>query len=566
MKISIAKKLSMFVSLILIFMVIVGFLGINGMQQINKENKNLGEKWIPAIQEIAVINFYVQRINALEAHYLLAQKNTEKESFKNEISSVVNALNDQLNLYEKNIATKHQLEAYNEMKNALTSYIANHNDFMKAASQNNRDQAMIFLEKSKEIYADLDGKLYNVVLENNENADKSIHKSLTIFTQGRTISLIVMGIAILFSAAIIFYLFKLIAQPLKQLSQIAKEVADGNLVHNISAKSKDEIGELSNSLQIMCNNLRSLIININKESEEIVSFANHFTNTTEEATDGQKQVVLTMNELAKGAEEQANSTTSLSDAIRNFTSSITESSENSKVLSTEAKGIRNLTERGYHQMHETTEQMDTIYSIVQKSVEKVESLNRSYAEVSNLVFTIQSISEQTNLLALNAAIEAARAGEHGRGFSVVASEVRKLSEQVAKSVVEINGITQLIQSESLEVTQLLENSYSKVADGSEKIKETSNTFQHINQSIANIEEKIIESADELSLIAQSANQINTSIENIAAISEESSAGIEETAAISEQSSTAMGQINTDSRNLVSLAQRLMSTIAKFKLS
>ncbi|MFO1443144.1 methyl-accepting chemotaxis protein [Bacillus sp. Bva_UNVM-123] len=565
MRISISKKLSFFVTLLLIFMIVVGFLGINGMQKINKENKQLGDKWIPAIQEIAGINFYIQRINSLQAHYLLAQNSKDKDSFKTEITNIESGLNEQLKLYENNISNEKQKAVFIEMKNALSSYLDMHTDFMKAASLNDQEQALVLLEKSRELYKNLDGKLYNVVLENNKNADDSIEQSLFIFSQGRTISLVVMAFSVLISALCVFYLFRLIAQPLKKLSNVAKEVAEGNLVQTITVKSNDEIGELASSLQTMCNNLRSLITNINKESEEIVSFANHFTITAEESSDGQKQVAITMNELAKGAEEQAHSTTSLSEMIRDFTHAITISNKNGEVLSDEAKGIRKLTESGFNQMMETTVQMDTIYSVVQKSVERVESLNESYQEVSKLVLSIQSISEQTNLLALNAAIEAARAGEHGKGFSVVASEVRKLSEQVAQSVLEINEITQEIQSSSLEVTKLLENSYNKVENGNEKIKETSNTFQHINQSIANIQEKINESAGELSLISQSAAQINTSIESIAAISEESSAGIEETAAITEQSSTAMGRINNDSRNLVALAERLMTTISKFRL-
>src|SRR5690625_1105000 len=172
-------------------------------------------------------------------------------------------------------------------------------------------------------------------------------------------------------------------------------------------------------------------------------------------------------------------------------------------------------------MNMSTKQMATIDEIVHDAVEKVEGLDAHSQEISELVSVIQDIAEQTNLLALNAAIEAARAGEHGQGFAVVAGEVRKLAEESASSVTNITNIANRIQNEASVVADSLRNGYKEVEQGTAHIQSTDETFNEISEAVSNMGKNIDHITTMLQEIVSNSVEMSSSIENVAAISEQS---------------------------------------------
>jgi methyl-accepting chemotaxis protein len=92
-------------------------------------------------------------------------------------------------------------------------------------------------------------------------------------------------------------------------------------------------------------------------------------------------------------------------------------------------------------LQEMTDMLDENGKLNLHFSQSIQAILENTATINKITEDIQYISDQTNLLALNAAIEAARAGEHGRGFSVVAEEVRKLSDRTNQAS---NDITQIV--------------------------------------------------------------------------------------------------------------------------
>jgi methyl-accepting chemotaxis protein len=160
-------------------------------------------------------------------------------------------------------------------------------------------------------------------------------------------------------------------------------------------------------------------------------------------------------------------TREMSTSINALTSSIDEITVSAQQASTLAGETQQNAQEGYEELR--------------KSIEAIDLIEKSSDQIAAIVNVIGEIAGQTNLLAFNASIEAARAGEHGVGFSVVAGEVRKLAERSSEA--------------AREITTLINESASRVGQGSTVSHRAQNAFGHILKSVASTTESIKRIAD-----------------------------------------------------------------------
>lgn len=119
----------------------------------------------------------------------------------------------------------------------------------------------------------------------------------------------------------------------------------------------------------------------------------------------------------------------------------------------------------------------------QRTRELTQFLNEKIKEIDMITVSINRIASMTKMLALNAGIEAARAGEHGRGFSVVAHEVRKLSEQSAEATTSIKEVIQAVQG-------ITEDLFRSVDDEGKSVEKTISAMQEAKQSFHTVAETL----------------------------------------------------------------------------
>ncbi|WP_369792739.1 methyl-accepting chemotaxis protein [Virgibacillus sp. SK37] len=151
--------------------------------------------------------------------------------------------------------------------------------------------------------------------------------------------------------------------------------------------------------------------------------------------------------------------------------------------------LNNKAEKGIIRSEEFLELMEQLVRETENNTETLQDLQQEAHAIGKIVETVRGIAVQTNLLALNAAIEAARAGEHGRGFNVVAQEVRKLSDNVEKSITQIRDNTDKIKTEINTITNGTKKVQTHMEKGQEKVRDTVSDFRDFNQSSRQLEEQ-----------------------------------------------------------------------------
>lgn len=381
------------------------------------------------------------------------------------------------------------------------------------------------------------------------------------------IMLIILGIcgAVLVSV----FIGNFISKPIVQVSKLVDKTAKLDLTYDSTfeplLKRQDELGLISNSVRNMREFLRYTVENISKNASNTASHTSNLAFAINEATNSISEISSTANSLALGASQQAKVSQEGLDKLLNLAKeieSIADASSKVKDYISETDKVNKATISSVEKLQY---QFKNNRDITQEVSQSIDLLNNKSGSISNIVSAIKYIAAQTNLLALNAAIEAARAGEAGRGFSVVADEIRKLSEQTTSSTGEIEKIISEIQSYISESKSKMDNANRIVEGANEALVDTSKSFQIIDTTMQNTFNQVTNLIKSISEVDKNKNQVIDAIEEISSITEESVAATEEVSATIENQTASIGDISQSAANLKEVALELEKLIKEFKL-
>ncbi|MDO3409398.1 methyl-accepting chemotaxis protein [Saccharibacillus sp. CPCC 101409] len=371
------------------------------------------------------------------------------------------------------------------------------------------------------------------------------------------------GLAVLLILVALFAADRLI-KPLILLQKSALRMAEGDLTATVDVKGRDEIGKLGSAFNEMSVSLRDLIHTVAGSAEGVEASAKHMQGQASGAKHISDQIAVVIEELAKGASDQAESIQSGVERVGEMNDSIDAIAGS---VSLAASGTDEVSEA----MREGLNAVDSqgvLTEAGRSSAERVEEANRRLGDqtvkIGQAVSLIHTVAKQTNLLALNAAIEAARAGEHGKGFSVVADEVRKLAEQARASAADIDQLLLGVQEAGRQSIDEIREFQATVGKQVEAAASTRSAFDVIRSSVDGITSRIREVSSSSDELKRSADQVSAIMTDIAAVAEQSAASTEEAASSTQEQAQAIANISELSGGVSGSADELRSRIARFK--
>ncbi len=375
-------------------------------------------------------------------------------------------------------------------------------------------------------------------------------------------------IALAVGVIMVYILGTYITSPIIKSIQYSKKIADLNLSEDIPRrykKRKDEIGDLSNALQIIIDSLRDIITKIANTSSQVLRASQEISNASQQSASAAMQMSTTIEEIAKGASDQANSTQQGSINANELGAVIEEDLKNMNNLNSQTNKVIGVVKEGLNEIN-------TLYEITEESNQANREINdviiqtnKSALKIGEASSVISSIAQQTNLLALNASIEAARAGNAGKGFGVVAEEIKNLALQSAKSTKEIDEIVSELQVNSENAVKTMERLSSIINEQTKSVINSKDRYQLIANSM-NETELIVNhmniSSEKMDSMKE---QILVNMESLSAIAEENAAATEQASASIEQQAATSEQISATSKNLTEIAKDMQELILKFKI-
>jgi methyl-accepting chemotaxis protein len=350
-----------------------------------------------------------------------------------------------------------------------------------------------------------------------------------------------------------------------ELSQQAERVAQGQLRHELTFESDDEIGQLAGAFREMTAGLRTLVSALEESATDVAATAEELAASAQQITASTEEVSGAAGTIAEAAALQTRGIGAASDASARVATRAVAVASHASQARHAADVAQRTTHRGTLAAAEALEAMAQISAVTGAAVPAVVELGEKSHRIGKITDAIGAIARQTNLLALNAAIEASRAGEHGKGFAVVADEVRKLAAESARALDQIRKLAAEIRTSAVRTEEQILVASDKVTAGEAVIRASAEALTQIDREIAGARAAVDRIVDAAESQRGEAEALATEIEALASSAEANAATAEQVSAVVQEQTAAMSHVASSSSHLAEVAERLKDSLRRFEL-
>ncbi len=474
----------------IIIMLAVSFTNINRIIQIQGEQDQVAE----TAREITQLRAYENLMSAFVLEYMLEDSQAERRDLLRQIAENTALMNEREALIDQKLIELPDLRTkFLNIKSILDDYEERQAELIEMVDAGiNQEAFAYYQEELRPQLGDIRTMTYELELELDDYLDDLIEGGFSMIMRSQSTMLAFGLLTILVAVVIIVGLYRII-------NKISAELKEGISV----------IGESAAEIQ-------ATVSEISAGAAETASSISETTTTVEEV----RQTSMVSGKKAQGMMETAQKATEISE----------KGMESSQLM---VEG-----------MNEIEKQMQLIHQTISRLSEK----NRSIGEITS---TVSDIADQSNLLAVNAAIEAAKAGEHGRGFSVVAQEIRSLSDQSKKSTAQVKEILSEIQNSIQKAVDAIASGSSTVEEGLRLVMEDRRVVEMLTETVEDSMQASIQ-------ISSSSQQQMTGMEQIVP-------AMENIRQASDQNVEAIRQVQEASAELNELGRKLKQITDQYRL-
>ena len=558
----IGTKLLLYFLVFVVLLLLLGAFSIYSISQVNNNGQDMYDhRLLPAIDLLYISeksgNIRLQMVQALlrKDVSLTEQALTDLE----EVDSFIESYSKYIFSEEE----KERFESFRKKWEIFDKRVRNNASLMRDGNFEKADEGIrLGRDEYNAAYANL-----QELIEVNKNLSKElIDDSNKIYKNILTILITIIIVATIIAVTISAIAGNKISNSIKMVLSRVSQIAEGDLTgEKISVKSKDEIAQLAEGVNIMQNNLYALVDSTAQVSEHVSSSAEELSASAEQSTTASEQLANLSESTSEGADKQLQSINEISSSIEQLSASIQQIAVSSTDMLSMSEKANESTLDGSETVRNVVQQMNVISDIVGQLSKIISNLDLKTQEIGKVTDIITDISEQTSLLALNAAIEAARAGEHGQGFAVVADEVRKLAEKSKQSASLISETLNEVRTETSQAVTYMNDGTEKVQQGMIFADEITNSFTNIQELISSVSSKVQEVSASIQEMTSVSEHIVKNSEQVQQIAETTVLASQESSAATEEQLATIEEISSSAQSLSSLAEDLRMMISKFKV-